>query len=62
MGTVSHRLVHKEPYCADESMKSTRRKPNTWEGSGHVMSRGGGEGGGRGSECWSGLGIDFGLL
>lgn len=28
MGSVSHRLPHKEPNCADKSMKSTRCKSN----------------------------------
>lgn len=41
MGSVSHRLAHKESYCASESMKSARCKPNTWGGRGHVTSRGG---------------------
>ena len=41
MGTVSHKLTHKEPYCAGKSMESARRMPNTWGGSGHVTSKGG---------------------
>lgn len=42
MALVSHRLPHKELYCAGESMKCTRRKPNTWGGKGSCDTGGGG--------------------
>lgn len=44
MALVSHRLPHKELYCAGESMKCTRRKPNTWGGKGSCDTGGGGGG------------------
>lgn len=42
MGLVSHRLPHKELYCAGESMKCTRCKPSTWGRKGSCDTIGGG--------------------